>query len=882
MNHGVRRRWLPLGAVLAALALAGIAPPPAHAGDELPDVGDKVQGFELQEGFFRVYQKKHDLLLEVPRARIGQPFLLTTTIAGGSRLAGMQWTDMLVSWERLDDKLLLLEKNVHYRAKKGDPLERVVERTYTDRVVKGLPIMAEARSGSPRRGVLVDLNRLCAVGAGEFFGSVAGALDPSLARVEKLKVFPRNLELALTMPSRKDGTLVTLYYSLVALPGNGFELREADPRIGYFVTAAKDFTKPGAGDRFVRHINRWRLAKKDPGLELSPPEQPIVFYIERTVPIRYRRWVREGILEWNKAFERIGFYGAIDVRQQTESEFADIDPEDARYSFFRWITSDAGYAMGASRVNPLTGEIFDADIILDDAMVRGYLREYETLLKETPGAFFSPRERALFAEDPFWHPLHGTRLEPSAEELELQARADAGADSLSEELLRDQASRAAHMAHEMGRAQLALALAEAEVGGVLPEEFVGRILKEIVMHEVGHTLGLRHNFVASTWKSLEDIAQAGPDEATVASVMDYNPVFVDVPPAEGEEKQEQRSYMTGAIGPYDYLAIAYGYKPVKEAKELEAIAARISEPGFDYATDQDVATGDPYVVRWDIGDDPLAFANHRIDFAQAMLPKLKDRLIADGEDYTRLRKAVDSLVYDIHFAAQVAARFVGGERYHRDLKGEGARPPIQVIPAERQRAAVKLIIERVLAPGAIELDPELVTLLGSNRWWHWGTRPEDAAYPLHDRIYSVQRSALSALVSPDRLERIYEHRRKLPPGGDAYTLAEHFRALTAGLFSELGALGSEGGGEAPAAPLIEETRRSLQRLWVDALIRLAVKDKELGPRITRALAFSELESLEGRLRAAVAMVGATDAESAAHIRALQRRVSKALEADFVQ
>src|SRR5690606_37025427 len=144
---------------------------------------------------------------------------------------------------------------------------------------------------------------------------------------------------------------------------------------GYFLTVLKDFSKKSDEDRFVRYINRWHLVKADPSAELSPPEEPIIFWIEKTVPYKYRAPIRDGILEWNKAFEKAGCVNAIEVRQQDDA--AEWDPEDIRYNTFRWITSGAGFAMGPSRVNPTTGQILDADIIFDADFIQFWKREYE-------------------------------------------------------------------------------------------------------------------------------------------------------------------------------------------------------------------------------------------------------------------------------------------------------------------------------------------------------------------------------------------------------------------------------------------------------------------------------------------------------------------------
>ena len=171
------------------------------------------------------------------------------------------------------------------------------------------------------------------------------------------------------------GVTVNVHYSISLLPQTGYQPRLADDRVGYFLTVIKDYTKQGNEDRFVRYINRWDLKKKDPAAEISPPEKPIVFHLERTIPIKYRKPIRDGILEWNKAYEKAGFYDAVQVIQQDDN--ADWDPEDIRYNTFRWITAGAGFAMGPSRVNPTTGQILDADIIFDSDFIQFWKHEYE-------------------------------------------------------------------------------------------------------------------------------------------------------------------------------------------------------------------------------------------------------------------------------------------------------------------------------------------------------------------------------------------------------------------------------------------------------------------------------------------------------------------------
>jgi hypothetical protein len=171
--------------------------------------------------------------------------------------------------------------------------------------------------------------------------------------------------------------LVHFHYSFSELPGPGFQPRLADDRVGHFFTQVEDYSTDTNFETSKRYINRWRLEKQDAAAPLSPPKQPIVFWLENTIPVPYRDAIRGGILLWNNAFERIGFQNAIVVKQQPDD--ADWDPADVRYSTIRWFTGypEPGFAEGPSAVNPLTGEVFDADIRFDAGLTNEVLPQGE-------------------------------------------------------------------------------------------------------------------------------------------------------------------------------------------------------------------------------------------------------------------------------------------------------------------------------------------------------------------------------------------------------------------------------------------------------------------------------------------------------------------------
>ena len=364
----------------------------------------------------------------------------------------------------------------------------------------------------------------------------------------------------------------------------------ADDRVGYFVTALKDFSKKETDDdRFVRYINRWNLEKADPSAEMSTPKEPIVFWLDKTIPFKYRKPIRDGILEWNKAFAKAGYYDAIEVRQQPDD--ATWEPGDIRYNTFRWITAGAGFAMGPSRVNPTTGQILDADIIFDADFLQFWKQEYETFTPESD------------------RPADG--------------RADRPCKNIEAELKRMPAymqdSHSAHcscnMLSGMSR-QFALGaavMATRKRSDAEMEKLIMQGLKEVPMHEVGHTLGLAHNFKASTLYSLADLndVEKTKDTGLGASVMDYNPVNI-MP-----EGDEARRFLLDDDRPVRHVGHRIWLQAARRADrrmanvaELKKIAARSGEPGLAFASDED-ARGidpDPHSVRFDLGNDLVEYA----------------------------------------------------------------------------------------------------------------------------------------------------------------------------------------------------------------------------------------------------------------------------------
>ncbi|MBM4108521.1 MAG: DUF5117 domain-containing protein [Phycisphaerae bacterium] len=387
--------------------------PNAKGGDEETDGlkpwAEVSKGFEKVistadgQSYYEVWTKKKDnsMLGELPSGFDRQRVMIAMTVASGEDYAGLQAGEVYAFWRRIGNRLALVEPAIDTRSTGDQESKSSVKRLFTDRVILDVPIACMGPNGRP----VIDLKALLVGRARDFFGFAAGG-NTALATIKSAKAFPENIEISFEWPTG-GGRLQEFHYSISLIPdNNGYQPRAADERVGYFTTVHRDLGKFTDEEKWVRYINRWRLEKADPRLKTSPPKEPIVFYIEHTVPVRYRRWVREGLTDWNKAFEKVGIANAIEVYQQDETTGAHMekDPEDRRYNFIRWLANDQGTAIGPSRVHPLTGQILDADIILTDGWIRHWWVNYSDILPEMALEGASPETLAWLHSRPQWDP----------------------------------------------------------------------------------------------------------------------------------------------------------------------------------------------------------------------------------------------------------------------------------------------------------------------------------------------------------------------------------------------------------------------------------------------------------------------------------------------
>jgi len=935
------------------------------------------------QSFYNLWVREKDgqMLAELPRGYERTLHFIALTLGSGDTYAGLQAGDMYAKWRRYDDRLALIRPNLSVRSS-GDPESRKsVERLFTDRVILDVPIAAIGPSGQP----VIDADALLLGRASTFFGGQARGLNSNLATIAKAKAFPKNVEIAFEAPVA-GGQLRSFHYSISQIPENtGYKPRKADARVGYFTTVYRDLGKFDYTEKWIRYANRWHLEKRDSSLDMSPPKNPIVFYVDHAAPVRYRRWIRRGIEYWNKAFEQVGIDGAIEVRFQDLKTGAHMekDPEDVRYNFIRWLANDQGTAIGPSRVHPKTGQILDADIILTDGFIRSYYIQYSEYLPEVAMEGFGPDTYAWLEEHPEWDPR--LRLVSESErQSTLAERRRRGvlrygghpagqidADLVGDDQFDGLGNRMSQMnglcmigrgksvqltVFQMHRAITESLIEELEseqpeipddvppevlemlkkrieqnpemldrlpdelkaklgygpekdkdenedepeqsdqdkddaddkkgkdhenlIDG-MPEDFVGPMLADVVAHEVGHTLGLRHNFKASSVYSLDEMnsEEFKAEKTITGSVMDYNGINIRM-----EAGEVQGEYTMTDIGPYDKWAIEYGYTfddPKKVLKE-------VNEPEHAYATDEDTWGPDPLAARWDLGADPHTYAKEFVRLAEFHRQRILSGFVEEGESWARARRGYELTLGLQTRMLSIMSRWIGGSYVLRDKKGDpGDRTPVTPVEAEKQREALSFIIDNAFYDEAFGLDPKLLRHLTNDRWWDAGGMSQifqDPAWPIHDRIMGIQASALTMIMNPGTLTRVFDNEiRAVDIQNDPITVPEVMASVKSAVWEELDS--PSNGRYSAANPMISSLRRNLQREHLERLIDLSMESGSGGAAMNAIsnLATMQLRDLHERVEDLLTgrNAGSVDAYSRAHLGEAKIRIAKALEAQYI-
>lgn len=819
-------------------------------------------------GFFTLWQQDEKIWIELRPEQFEQPFFLSYNVShsvGERRLyAGQMGGSKIALWRRVGNQIQLIAKNSAHRAAPGTPQALAVEQAFSDSLLASAPLASAPLAAG--KAILVEANALLLADIPAYSTQLEAAYrlpyqfdarnsgftgahaDPGLTGFAVNAHFalaripaPAPGAPPLTLPSSTPdprSLFAGFYYSFTALPATPMAARAADDRIGHFASTVHDYSDDLEPKTARHQIHRWRLEPSAaPGPDGAPvePKQAIVYWIDRNVPVKYRRAIGDGVLEWNRAFERIGFRNAIVVRQQGDAD--GFDTLDARHASIRWfLGSDVGFAVGPVQVDPRSGEILDADIALSDV----YARSARHFAAEHP----APAADVAGMHDSAWCNYGHSGGAELRFALDLLA-ARAGVD--------------------------------ADPAGPQAEALAQAYVKQIVMHEVGHTLGLRHNFRASTVYSLRQLqqAQTGAGQALAGSVMDYLPFNLAAP------GQAQGDYINPSLGPYDYWAIEYAYKVLPAATErqaLQAIAARSNEALLAYGTDEDAqaSVADPEVNAFDLGDDPLLYARQRLDLTRELWQRLESRRLAPGESYATLRRGLDDGFNQLAGMLPLALKYIGGARLLRDHAG--ARPPFTPVAPTSQRAALALITDSVFAADSLRFSPALLSRLGTD---HFERQPELA---VGRRVLALQSAALDQLLADAVATRLLETREAAPQPGRALSLGELYGGVQDAVWSELKTLQRAAPVPASIPASIPAARRNLQREHLKRLANALLRPGPATPADVRSLQRDNALALRAALQAALARAARRplERETRVHLSECAHTLDEALRAPLLR
>jgi len=766
--------------LLLALPLSLIAQDEGGSGDgeeakeeEKPKtIAELTEGAERLDGLFTLFRdpKTGETSMLVRKDQLDKEFIYFIHIANGVVDAGFfkgaYGPSFIFTFERRFDKLEVIRQNTSFYFDPDNAVSRAADANISRAILAVEKIAAEDEASGD---ILIKADKLF---MSEAFVQISptpnpdadpktdfklGKLDKDKSQILNLRSYPLNTDVEVeyvfhnATPAVGGNEAVTdarnvsirALHSLIEVPDNDYQPRMADPRVGSFDEQITDLTS-GEAAPYRDLMTRWHLVKKNPDAAVSDPVEPITWWIENTTPVEWRQLIMDAALEWNKSFEKAGFSNALVVKVQPDD--ADWDAGDIRYNVLRWTSSPnppfGGY--GPSFANPRTGQLIGADIMLEYSFLTRVTLAQKLIQGDTLQNGASLNDH--FAEH---YCALGNTLAMNGMFAELAADVAGMSSEVSSQLTRDE-------------------------------------MHYLILHELGHTLGMNHNMKATQLLSPEESFSKEVLETGIlaGSVMDYPAINF----AGSEEKQTL--FYTITPGPYDDWYIEYAYSEglddtEAEAARLDAIAARSSERELAFGNDADDMRSpgralDPTVNIYDMSSDAVTYAADQMELMRDTLNRMATWTPEAGKSYQEVEQGAEIMMRLWGRHAATVSRYVGGVYVDRAMVGQnGGGDPFSPVERNKQKQAMQVLNRHLFAPDAFAVESGLWRRAAPQRrgFNHYG-QTEDPK--IHDAVLATQKNVLNHLLNPVVLKRITDTSLY----GNEYSLREMMGDLSEAIFAD--------------------------------------------------------------------------------------------------
>jgi len=801
-------------------------------------IAEKTKSSKKLAGLFPLYQDSAtgNVLMLLKKEQLEKEYIYFSYTVDGvvaaGHFRGSFRDNKLFTIKRYYDRIEFTVLNTGYYFDPTNPVSKAAKANISNAILSSQKIVAEdAKKGD----ILIDasalflsenLQQIKPSATPGSMGFQLGSLSKDKTKFVSLRNYEKNtdviVEYVYDNPAPVFGggkeitderaVSITVQHTLIEAPKNNFKPRFDDPRIGYFSEQVEDMTTTKAV-AYRDLIHRWNLEKKDSNAAISEPIEPIVWWIENTTPLEFRATIKEAGEKWNLAFEKAGFKNAVVIKQQPDT--ADWDAGDIRYNVLRWTSSPqppfGGY--GPSFVDPRTGEILGADIMFEYIFVTNRLRQEKLFVGDQQTDFgFKPNfHNFCDANDN----LHQSALFGS-EVLDVQG-----------------------------------------IGEIEKRDYMKQSLYYLVLHEMGHTMGLNHNMKASQMLKPSQIHNKTitREIGLIGSVMDYPAANIAL------DKSKQGDYFTTRPGPYDLWAIEFGYSisdknEGQESARMLSLLSKANDSLLIFGNDADDMRGvgsgiDPRVNVNDLSGDALSYSVERIQLSQQLFGKLKQKYSTPNQSYQELKQAYGVVQNEYFQATNVVVKYIGGIYVNRAFvsqPGEGkAYMPVSLAD---QKRAMNTLSQYAFAANSYGVQTDLYPYLQSQRrgFSFFGTNEDPK---INDRVLGYQKTLLAHLTNATVLKRLSDSRMY----GNSYSVVMMMTDLTNAIFK----------GDNGAVPTF---RYNLQAAYVDRL--LAIVNSNFYDGVSQAAALAQIKAIEKMA------AGAND-EAKAHSLLLNQKIKQGLE-----